>query len=473
MALHVPYLRMPFHWDEMGQFVPAALDLYRDGAWVPHSTLANVHPPGLMAVLALVWLGFGYSILAARLTMLAIAALGVLWSFLLAIRLSRPASLKYRGMPAFAAVLLLIASPLFQAQSMLVLLDLPAMSLTALALLLFLDGRYAICACAATALVLTKETALTTPLFFAAWLWFHDRKHREALYFGAPLLALCVWLVVLRHATGHWLGNSEFARYNLNEALSPLHIFATLVRRVWFLFIADGHFLGTLALLIGHRVLRGRDWNIALGVAAAQVGAVTLIGGAGLERYLLPALPVLYAAVAASALVYPMGWRLASHTSMVGLFVLGWVWNPPYPFPLENNLAMTDFIGLQKDAAAYLRAYAPGSRVATAWPLTDALEQPEFGYVDAAQRVAPLEDFSPQSLAGLSPSAYDLLVVFPRETFSSASVLNTPAVRGFLRRFYSYQPPPGEEEIRAELNLTPQMRIERRGLWIEIYARQD
>ena len=47
IALHLPLLKFPFHWDELGQFAPAALDLYQDGSLVPHSTLPNVHPPGV------------------------------------------------------------------------------------------------------------------------------------------------------------------------------------------------------------------------------------------------------------------------------------------------------------------------------------------------------------------------------------------------------------------------------------------
>ena len=100
LVMHLPLLTLPFHWDEMGQFVPAALDLYREGAWVPHSTLPNVHPPGVMLLLAGVWKIFGYSIVSARLTMLAIATVGVYLSFLLAIRLSR----KSPDAPAIAAV---------------------------------------------------------------------------------------------------------------------------------------------------------------------------------------------------------------------------------------------------------------------------------------------------------------------------------------------------------------------------------
>src|SRR5690242_6286920 len=74
-AIHLPYLALPYFWDEMGQFVPAALDILHDGAWVPHSTVPNVHPPGVMAYLALVWRVFGYSIPATRASMLLLSSL--------------------------------------------------------------------------------------------------------------------------------------------------------------------------------------------------------------------------------------------------------------------------------------------------------------------------------------------------------------------------------------------------------------
>ena len=46
VAPHLPFLRLPFFWDELGQFVPASLDLYRDGAWIPRTATPNAHPPG-------------------------------------------------------------------------------------------------------------------------------------------------------------------------------------------------------------------------------------------------------------------------------------------------------------------------------------------------------------------------------------------------------------------------------------------
>src|SRR5579863_2486523 len=82
---HVAFLNLPFYWDELGQFVPASLDLFHDGAWIPHSTVANVHPPGVMAYLAAVWSIAGYSIAATRLAMLALAAWGAVLTFRLAV----------------------------------------------------------------------------------------------------------------------------------------------------------------------------------------------------------------------------------------------------------------------------------------------------------------------------------------------------------------------------------------------------
>src|ERR1700756_1615556 len=59
---HAGLLKVAFFWDELGQFVPASLDIFHTGAWIPYSTVPNVHPPGVMAYLAAVWMAVGYSI---------------------------------------------------------------------------------------------------------------------------------------------------------------------------------------------------------------------------------------------------------------------------------------------------------------------------------------------------------------------------------------------------------------------------
>src|ERR1700691_1788263 len=175
ILLHGSLLDLPFYWDEIGQFVPAALDLFRAGAWIPVSTVPNVHPPGVMAYLALFWSIFGYSMVTTRLAMLLLAAFGALVTFLLAIELARGAM----GTPAFTALALLCLSPLFFAQSMLAQLDMPAMCFSLLALLLFLQNRYRASAVVCMILVLVKETGIVVPALLGCWVVFDPGSPRE------------------------------------------------------------------------------------------------------------------------------------------------------------------------------------------------------------------------------------------------------------------------------------------------------
>lgn len=467
IALHLPMLKFPFHWDELGQFAPASLDLYTDGSLVAHSTLPNVHPPGVMAIVALTWRIFGVSVASARVAMVVVASAGLLFSFLLAIRLCRGTV----GAPAFAAVLLLLATPIFFSQSEMILLDMPAMTFTALALLLFLDERYAACAAACTALVLMKETSITTPMVFGAWLLLREKKIREALYFFAPAIALGAWLVLLHHKTGHWLGNEDFARYNVNESLSFVHILLGFGGRLHFLFIADGRFIGTIALFAGFRMLRGKDWQIAGLVALAQVVIVTVLGGAMLERYLIPVLPILYAAIAAAASVYPASWQWSSHAALIVMLVAGWFWNPPYPFSYENNLAWTDFVALQKEAANYLEAYAPNERIASAWPFTGAIKHPYLGYVERPLASVEMPGFHLDEIKDFDRNSYDLVVVYERFWSFEGRAFDNNLLRPIIRMYKDYHPQATEAEIRSGAGLIPVRRWERGGQWIEIYVK--
>jgi hypothetical protein len=352
-----------------------------------------------------------------------------------------------------------------------ILLDMPAMTFTALALVLFLDERFAACAIACTALVLMKETALTTPLVFGAWLLFREKKIRQALYFFAPAIALGAWLVLLHHKTGFWLGNEEFAKYNVNDSLSVAHVALGFLGRLHFLFIADGRFIGTLALLAGFRVLRGKNWAIAAWVAVAQVVMVTVLGGAMLERYLLPVMPILYAAMAAAASVYPASWRWTSQSAMIALLVIGWFWNPPYPFSYENNLAWTDFVVLQKEAADYLEAYAPDARIASAWPFTGAIQHPYLGYVDRPLRSVELPGLHLDDIRDFDPNAYDLVVVYEKFWTFEGRAFDNALLRPLIRQYKDYHPQATEEEIHDRAGLVPIHRWERGGQWIEIYGK--
>jgi hypothetical protein len=465
---HIPYLSLPYFWDELGQFIPASLDILRDNAWVPHSTVPNVHPPGVMAYLALVWSAFGYSVIVTRLAMLMLAALGVYATFLLAVHLCPRA-------PAFVAAGLLIITPLFYMQAMMAQLDMPAMTFTVLALLLFLRRKYAWCVAACTALVLAKETGAVAPALFAAWLVLRERKWKEAAWFAVPFAALAVWLFVLWRATGNVLGDPGFAHYNVGYPLEPIRLVATFLRRLYFLFLADFRWIGTVAVLYairGTACFHSREWSILAWFSGAHILLISAFGGAALERYLLPAFPLLYIAMASAWQQIPVRWRSVSQVAVFAGLLAGLFWNPPFPFPLENNLAMVDFVKLQKAAADYLDRSWPGSVVASAWPYTGALRRSDLGFTRIGYRVVETNDFHPANvLNACRAHSPDLLVLYSRTWEPSWGVIGNRLVKQFLHKYYDYQPQITAVEVESQLGMRPVAGWERRGQWIEVFRR--
>ncbi len=468
LFIHLSVLRLPYFWDEHGQFIPTALDLLRDGSWVAHSTLPNVHPPGVEAYLVLWYKLFGYSILTTRVAMLMMAAAGVLITFLLSIELSRGS----KGAPAFLPPLLLIATPLFYTQSMMAQLDMPAMVMTLLTLLLFTRQRYIAAALAAIVLVMFKETGIVIPAVCFVWLVF-KRDWRNASCFVAPAIALGAWLVVLHHATGFWLGNPDFAHYNVGYSLHPVRMMLSIVRRIYYIFLAEFRFVGTALIVFVCRKTRpfkSGSWQIVLLATGATVVLVSVLGGAELERYLMPVLPIFLIAVAVASTYVP---KWAGLTVIGGLFaglVGSMFWNPPYPFPFENNLAMVDFVRLQQAAAQFAEHGLKTRTIATAWPYTAALRRPEFGFVDHGIRVIETNDFHADSIRKLAPSQFDSLIVYTRVWAPENGVMAIPLVRSFLTSFYEYQPEITESQVH-DLGLNPAVSWESRGQRITVYIR--
>lgn len=463
LITHLSFLRLPYHWDEMGYFVPAAHDVLVSGALVPHSTLPNAHPPLLMLYLALVWTLFGFAVPVTRAAMLAVGAATLAAAFVLARRLSG-----HRA--AWTAVALLAVSPPFVAQAMLTHLDLPATFWVLLTLYLFFEQRRWPCAASATALALTKETGVIVPLVLA--LFARPRK-KWAPPLLLPLVALACWLALVRAATGHWLGNAEFERYNLTAALRLWRVPLVLLRRLYQLGFANFHWIATslIALAFRRGALHRREWPIVAAVAAAYLALHSVVGGAILLRYLLPAMALLYIATATALDSFEPRIRHAALAALLaGLALCNW-WNPPYPFGYEDNLAVTDFIRLQQQAAQWLSENAAGRTITTAWPLTDALSNPLAGYVTRPLRVAPLENFQPASWEAVRAGQLQVAALYSRSWEPSLGWQNWPPAARLLEKYFGYAPQLSPEAVMARFHLRRAARWERRGQWMEILVR--
>jgi 4-amino-4-deoxy-L-arabinose transferase-like glycosyltransferase len=488
LFLHGSLLRLPYFWDEAGYYIPAALDFYRSGLLIPKSTLPTGHTPLVMVYLALAWRAWGFSPLVTRAAMTLIAAATVAALYVLGRRVAR------REVAAWSALLLAL-SPLFFAQSTLVHLDLAAALFTTLAMLFLLEGRVGLFALEASLAVLSKETAVV--LLPIAWLYaWRGRPWGRAgrlpsvttwVALTAPLLPLAAWTLYYHQATGYWIGNREYLSYNLYSTLSPVRVFLTFVRRGYEVLISGFNWLLSAGALLGFWWARksrkmgpaqeaeGPFWQafllLAAGLVAIYILLLSVVGGAVLPRYLLPVLPLFYLVTVSLVMRLPrLPARLICAVA-TACFVWAWFINPPYPFPFEDNLAYADFIRLHDRAARYLEALPSQPRILTAWPATDELVQPSFGYVRRPLRVVPVQGFSPQDFAGVPDDSFDLLYLYSRKWEPPGNwVTRLPAWLRVQGRYFDYRPQVAAEELVARYHLRLLVHFERRGQWVRIYS---
>ena len=269
----------------------------------------------------------------------------------------------------------------------------PAMVLTAVALLLFLKRRYGFASVACTLLVLTKETSIAAPAVLGAVLLL-ERRWREAIYFTAPAIALTLWLAYLYQSNGPpvWECRVHPLQRWVPIASCAFRCDASAPRVL--------HFCRQLPHSRNHRNRDGVEEDHDFpqsrlgdcrGCWSAATLVVTVLGGAALERYLMPVLPIFsIAAAAALATIRRRPRFIVTAALLAGLTAAMFI-NPIFPFPFENNAAFIDFVELQRNAASYVEAHYPASTVTSAWPFPDALRRPEFGYVRQPVAVRGIE----------------------------------------------------------------------------------
>lgn len=466
LTTHFKLISLPFFWDEAGQFVSQAHDLLEGRGLIPQSTMPNSHPPGLPLLLAGIWKVTGYSIEVTRIAMLLFGAAFATIGFLLAIELLKGS----RGVPAFFAIALLIANPLVYTQSMMAQLDLPSAVFTTLLLLAYLRQQDKLAIAAAVLAVAFKETSIAIPIVLAAFAWREGRSQFALQLALAPTLVVLNWVAFVWFSTGRLFGDATYAEYNLFYPLHPIRLGYALLRRISYLGLENLHIVPA-ALLIWRCKRIGFDsrWRPVALACIAQTLLVSGTGGAVLERYLLPVLPVLYAAFAAaiSTLEKPLCYATIG-ISCAGLLAMLFL-NPPWPYALENNLAMIDMIESHKNVAGLIEARLGRNRITTAWPLTDALRKPYLGYVEEPiPSVRSVEDFSVERLRSLEWTKGDVLILYSRSWNPETSLARWPAIEGFLRQYFQFPKEAGVSEATTIPGLQSLIGFEQRGFWVEI-----
>ena len=77
-----------------------------------------------------------------------------------------------------------------------------------------------------------------------------------------------------------------------------------------------------------------------------------------LARYMLTAVPLVIV-LAVSTLRRRLPYWTTATALVGGIFVLAWIWNPPYGFSPEDNLAYRDYIVLHQRGEKFVEARYP------------------------------------------------------------------------------------------------------------------
>lgn len=444
---HSALLRLPYFWDEAGYYIPAALDFFRTGSLIPHSTLTNAHPPLPSMLLSAWWHIGGTSIQGTRTFLCMVAAAALLGVFRLARILA--------GTPvAIAATALTALYPIWFTQSTLAHADIFAAAFSLWALSYYFENRApALIAVLFSLAALSKETAIVTPVALALWhiagrlvarpnfdtaVTHSSQSHREqwtsskllpALLF--PILPLAAWYAYHHHATGFTFGNPEFLRYNATANLSPLRILLSFWHRTVHLLFHMNMWVPFATTLAIFPMARWDGDSESTRIPAdllilllANALAFSVLGGALLTRYLLPMYPLVL-------ILCITTWQRRTHlwTGLVALTALAFVaalfLNPPYSFAPEDNLTYRDFIMLHQRAITILARDFPQATVLTAWPATAELTYPDLGYLRAPMRTVALDNFSADQLrkAVDTPGAYDTALLFSSKYVPPSNLL--------------------------------------------------
>ena len=208
--------------------------------------------------------------------------------------------------------------PVFFVQSSLVHVDLTAAGLTFWGLRAYLEDRRTATAGWFSVAALAKETAIIVPLALIVWELFcpllsgkhiagaglFPRRGWKSALLLCPLIPLGLWYAYHYLRTGYVFGNPEFFRYNIAATLNPFRVILALGMRLWQMFGYLHLYLLTMAMLLAlwRPPLHDRDGErqriqvsvqlIFLAIVVAYVGIMSLVGGAVLARYMLPAVPL-------------------------------------------------------------------------------------------------------------------------------------------------------------------------------------
>jgi len=205
-------LSLPYHWDELGAYIMPT-------HWLAHGSLLRIipglhppdmffgHPPALYLSLATIYKLVGEEIWISHFIVVAFSFLGVYFTYLLG-------SYLCNRMTGILASLFLFFTPIYFAQSGMVTAEPFVTALGVMCVYYFLKERYWAYMFLGFLAVLIKETFVAIIVALLIYFYFTKENKQQihviSLKYTTPLLALFIFFVIQKIATGMFLPNPYF-----------------------------------------------------------------------------------------------------------------------------------------------------------------------------------------------------------------------------------------------------------------------
>jgi 4-amino-4-deoxy-L-arabinose transferase-like glycosyltransferase len=413
ISLKVKDLYLPFFWDELGVYAPAAQYLYEHGISMQPkhlpSELSRGHPM-LYVCLSAIWMKIAGTTVFARHLLPLATAVGVLISVFVIGK-------KHFGEKVgLAAALLLAAQPLFVAQSVLILPEMMLALMVLWAIHCFVVRNYVLYTLFAACAFLTKEPGILLAGAMATGAgieWLRDIRLNirgqlptkpsflPIIIAIAPVLVMIGFFCLQKIQHGWYLFPVHEDMINFGQFSQAATDFAK------FIFLQQGRMCMTMLLLlsIGIRLVRRQDMTRIEGFFLLMALFMYLFSSvnAYMNRYMLMLLPLLALSSAYGLyriLPHKTAW-LAGYALTIGLLIgLGYNALSDNTFRYDEDMGYVQQVHVQHQLIHHIETLAPDTaHISAVFPVIYGLLDPYSGYLSGNKTFSHISlNFKPQTM---------------------------------------------------------------------------
>ncbi len=422
-AFWLQTISIPYWWDAVGMVIEPSRDFLKKG--IDSFFISGGDRPRSFLVpvfLGLFWKMFGETILVSRVFNLLFSFLALFYTYLLAAEMTEDKNAgRWTGI--FASLLLLF-TPVFQAQVGITLLEIPLMAFAVAAFYYFFKRDYGGYLFFSSLGLLTKETFVFLILSISAYIiWkkavrplisggfdFQDFA-KELLACVSPLVVIFWWFLIYSLKTGQFFLNLESLSFSIPQMKFVFKFLLFDQGRI----IVSAFFL----LALNGVFYQKRYKNYFQKRKILLLAAIVVVMGVGvsftgfMHRNILVILPFFYLLSLQSLRFFVHERPFAEQFSLVGagailaILIFTSSWNNHREIrnwqfiPLEDNLEYRDVIRAGEMTADYIEKQYPQSTIWTSFPTTYMLSDPFYGYVSTRFEVKNCFDFEEEDEVNL------------------------------------------------------------------------